>query len=340
MFHRHQPPVRLRRPVRGGMLHQFHAKMNRLPAHLTSEDDWKQDQPGVRLSRVFGVVLGIHVIAIGGLMAYEMFRHREHPAGTTTALRPAVREARPVAGAGARPDRVVDTFADDPIHDGLVKHVVAPGERPSDIAARFAVDEKALLVKNRIGEGRAFQSGMKLVIPNRQLVGTPPAAPERLLAPAHPASAPEVGASPVASAPVETPAPDGLVPVTPRAFDPSLPRRRAEAVAEAAPAKRTAPATAKTTPRPATKVAPVVAAAPKKAAASPAKKTATAGAKKPDSVAAKPKAKGRVHVVKQGENAYRIAKAYGVNLDQLIKTNGIDPSTLRPGTTLSIPPSR
>ena len=33
--------------------------------HLTSEDDWKQDQPGVRLSRVFGVVLGIHIAAPG-----------------------------------------------------------------------------------------------------------------------------------------------------------------------------------------------------------------------------------------------------------------------------------
>jgi len=107
------------------MLHKFHARMNRLPAHLTSEDDWKQDQPGVRLSRVFGVVLGIHIVAIGGLMAYEMFRHREPSPGSTTALRSAPREARPAPAAMA-PARGRDTFADEPAHDGMVKHVVAP----------------------------------------------------------------------------------------------------------------------------------------------------------------------------------------------------------------------
>ena len=54
----------------------------------------------------------------------------------------------------------------------------------------------------------------------------------------------------------------------------------------------------------------------------------------------KPKAKGRVYVVKDGDTAYRIAKIYGVNVDQLVKTNGINPSTLRPGTTLTIPAAR
>lgn len=301
MSRHHQPIVRLRRPPQG-MLHRLHAKMNRLPAHLTSEDDWKQDQPGVRLSRVFGVVLGIHIVAIGGLMAYEMFRHREHPAAAPTAFRPALREARPGTAMVAPAARVKDSFADDPKHARLRTHVVAPGEGLGEIAAQYGVDEKALHLKNLLGQGRAFKSGMKLVIPNRQLEAAAPMDPDRLLA----GDAPARGAEPAAA----------LAPVARPAFDPSLPVLRAEPVAE-----------------PAAPAAPAMAAVPKKKASAPAKKLETAAA-------TKPKSKGRVHVVKSGENAYRIAKAYGVNVDQLVKTNGINPSALRPGTTLTIPPAR
>jgi LysM repeat protein len=316
------------------MLHQLHAKMNRLPAHLTSEDDWKQEQPGVRLSRVFGVVLGIHIVAIGGLMAYEMFRHRDNPPPNTAALRPAVREARPSAGAATQ-TRVADAFADDPVHDGMLKHVVAPGERLGDIAARYAVDEKALMVKNRLGENRPFQSGMKLVIPNRQLQAAAPVTPAPLatgspslsaLAPAAPAPVPAEAAADAG---------DGLVPVARRPYDPSLPTLPAEPVVETTASKQEASRTAgpaKPSARPsAAKTPSAVAATPKKPAA-PNKKAETA--------AAKPKAKGRVHVVKDGDTAYRIAKAYGVNVDQLVKTNGINPNALRPGTPLTIPPAR
>ena len=43
------------------------------PARTTG----KRDSPNIKLSRVFGIVLGIHLVAIGGLMAYEMFRHKD-----------------------------------------------------------------------------------------------------------------------------------------------------------------------------------------------------------------------------------------------------------------------
>lgn len=344
MFHRSPPPLRLRRPVSGGVLYQLNAKLNRLPAHLTSEDDWKHDQPGVRLSRVFGVVLGIHIIAIGGLMAYEMFRHRENPNATTASLRPASREARPTSV--ARGDRI-DTFADEPANNSLRKHVVAPGERLGDIAAQYGVDEKTLMVKNKLGEARAFQSGLKLVIPDRQSEGAVSTSPERLLAasqaPPTEAAPPDAGAA-VAS-PHETS--DGLTPVEPPPYDPSLPTKRAEVVAEAPAVKpKTAAPSAKPASRPsvnaAAKPAPNAATSAKKLAGTPAKRTESSPGKKPETAAvkSKPKATGRVHVVKDGETAYRIAKAYGVNLDQLIKTNGINPNTLRPGTTLSIPSTR
>jgi LysM repeat protein len=325
--------------------------MNRLPAHLTSEDDWKQDRPGVRLSRVFGVVLGIHIVAIGGLMAYEMFRHSDQPSGSTTALRPAVRESRSPSTTPVAAMRPSDAFADDPAHDLMRKHVVASGERLAEIAALYGVDEKVLHAKNRLGPGRPLQSGMKLVIPNRQLQAAVPGAaaaatgsdvpvdPGQLLASppvkksAVPTVVESVDDSAVAAAPAAVDDNDdddgvgAMVAVDPSVYDPSLPVLRAEPVAEA-PARK----------------APVAAAPQKKPVTTPqiAKKqtASSAGTVAVTTAKPKPKAKGRVYVVKDGDTAYRIAKIYGVNVDQLVKTNGINPSTLRPGTTLTIPAAR
>lgn len=352
MSRQFQPTERLRRPQKG-VLHRLHAKMNRLPAHLTSEDDWKQDRPGVRLSRVFGVVLGIHIVAIGGLMAYEMFRHSDQPSGSTTALRPAVRESRSPSTTPVAAMRPSDAFADDPAHDLMRKHVVASGERLAEIAALYGVDEKVLHAKNRLGPGRPLQSGMKLVIPNRQLQAAVPGAaaaaaatgsdvpvdPGQLLAspPVKKSAVPTVVESADDSAVAAAPAAvddnddgDGIgamVAVDPSVYDPNLPVLRAEPVAEA-PARK----------------APVAAAPKKKPVTTPqiAKKqtTASAGTVAVTTAKPKPKAKGRVYVVKDGDTAYRIAKIYGVNVDQLVKTNGINPSALRPGTTLTIPAAR
>jgi len=338
---RHDPsPLRLRRPIKkGGVLHHLHARMNRLPAHLTREDDWKEEQPGVRLSRVFGVVLGIHVVAIGGLMAYEMFRHRSLPAGNTTALRPAAREVRPVPGAASHP-HPVDTFADDPAHEGMVKHVVAPGERLADIAARYKVDEKALMVKNRLGDGRPFQSGMKLVIPNNRLHAGGPVPPAPLAAASTQATVAAASpAEPPARSPRTPVAPsgDGLVAVTPAPYDPSLPTLPAQPVDDTPAAKPSAPRSQSGS---SSSVRPSAAAKTGANVAVTSKKPAASQPKKPETAAVKPKGKARMHVVKDGDTAYRIARAYGVNVDQLIRTNGINPNALRPGTTLTIPSSR
>lgn len=354
MSRQFQPTERLRRPQKG-VLYRLHAKMNRLPAHLTREDDWKQDRPGVRLSRVFGVVLGIHIVAIGGLMAYEMFRHSDQPSGSTTALRPAVREARSPSTTPVAAMRPSDAFADDPAHDLMRKHVVASGERLAEIAALYGVDEKVLHAKNRLGPGRPLQSGMKLVIPNRQLQAAVPGAaaasagsevpvdPGQLLASptvkksAVPPVVEPVDEAPAVEAAVESAVDanddandDGIgamVAVDPSVYDPKLPVLRAEPVVEA-PARK----------------APVAVAPKKKPVTTPqiAKKqtASSAGTVAVTTAKPKPKAKGRVYVVKEGDTAYRIAKTYGVNVDQLVKTNGINPSTLRPGTTLTIPAAR
>jgi LysM repeat protein len=233
------------------------------------------------------------------------------------------------------------------------KHVVASGERLAEIAALYGVDEKVLHAKNRLGPGRPLQSGMKLVIPNRQLQAAVPGAaaasagsdvpvdPGQLLASPTvkksviPPVVEAVDEAPAVEAAVEPAVDDNddddgigaMVAVDPSVYDPNLPVLRAEPVAEA-PARK---APVAITPKKKPVTTPQIA---KKQTASSAGTVAVTTAKP------KPKAKGRVYVVKDGDTAYRIAKIYGVNVDQLVKTNGINPSTLRPGTTLTIPAAR
>ncbi len=298
---------------RRGMLEQWHAKLHRLPAHLTGEDEWQPEQSGVRLSRVFGMVLGIHVVAIGGLMMYEKFRHQE--GDQEVAMKPAAREiTAPVpttqAATGANP------VLDNPANDGLRRHVVAPGERLSDIAARYGVEEKVLQEKNLLGLERPLALGMELVIPNRQVVAMAPTDEARLparisqVSPGTPSAA-TLPMVPVASRVAS--ADDGPENTVIHGEPPFAP--------DPAPAAATKPKTSKP---------------PAKAQVAETKKTTP----KPAAPAAKPAPKGRVHVVKNGETAYGIARIYRVNVDRLVKENGIKPTALRPGTKLVIPASR
>lgn len=65
---------------------------------------------------------------------------------------------------------------------------------------------------------------------------------------------------------------------------------------------------------------------------------ATAPPRPPVSIPEGTDVAGVVHVVRPGQNAYRIAKAYGLEPDDLMRTNGIDdPRTLAVGQELFVP---
>gem|GEM_PF-434480 len=44
----------------------------KLAANVTEEQDWYLDTPDVRLTRIFTVVLLLHVLAVGGILAFKM----------------------------------------------------------------------------------------------------------------------------------------------------------------------------------------------------------------------------------------------------------------------------
>ncbi len=45
---------------------------SKLAANVTEEQDWYLDTPDVRLTRIFTVVLILHVVAVGGILAFKM----------------------------------------------------------------------------------------------------------------------------------------------------------------------------------------------------------------------------------------------------------------------------
>lgn len=61
------------------------------------------------------------------------------------------------------------------------------------------------------------------------------------------------------------------------------------------------------------------------------------GKKAPQPVAAVEAPKARYHVVQEKESLWKIAKQYGVKVDEIVRLNDIDKDKLRPGMTLKIP---
>ena len=48
-------------------------KTHRLSANVTGEEDWEVDEPQIRMSRAFAVMLVLHLVAVGGLFAFHVF---------------------------------------------------------------------------------------------------------------------------------------------------------------------------------------------------------------------------------------------------------------------------
>lgn len=86
-----QPAVRSRRRSQSRRLWSRlgrQEKKYRLPANVTGEDDWEVDVPQIRMSRAFGVMLVLHLVAVGGLFAFHMFGRDDHAAREQAGLTP------------------------------------------------------------------------------------------------------------------------------------------------------------------------------------------------------------------------------------------------------------
>jgi LysM repeat protein len=172
----------IKKPIKGSPKKRLRAAAQRAAAKYADED-YGADEPNVKLSRAFVVVLLLHVVAVGGIFAFSALKDRQ------TATVPGKGEANGRKPSTALTNGTPDKGAVKPIPadvQGLVDtskapvssagkspnsaeparvYVVQRGDSPAGIAKKFKVSSVSLLKTNNIDDPKKLQIGQKLLIP-------------------------------------------------------------------------------------------------------------------------------------------------------------------------------
>jgi LysM repeat protein len=316
-----------RKRRRGPWYKMFAKTETRLSARVTREEDWQTDVPNIRLSRAFVIVLLMHLVVGGALIAFTLMNPGDANAqAKATPKRPAAKVAgvdKQTEGVpGKTETRPSAKVASNDRADDMRRHIVHSGDSVSKIARQYGVSSDEIHAVNRIDELYQLYQGRVLKIPvsasnpvplesafasrpsnnGTNVVKTeaprfpitipraevtPPVVIE---APTPPAAAVEETILPESIATISRPVVEEEVVVTPPrpVREPTIVRPRGVPVAAPAPTER--------------------------------------------------RSAGKTYKVVKGDNPFRIAKKYGVNYKKLLSHNGItDPSKLQIGQTLRIP---
>lgn len=290
-----------------GVLRRLRARTQSETIHLTQEDEWDTEVPNIRLSRVFAVVLILHVVAVGGMLAFQMLNPDETTADNAnpTPVAPGSSgDSSPAAGlAETLPQQ---PRLGDPSVEGLRHYRVQSGDNLVKIARDRGVPIEELERLNGLDAGKKLYPGLILYLPNRQIKASQPEDVEALLADSRSTTI----------QPRNRPDAQGTAARTAEA-DPDVPRAT-PVLGKLSPTSQS-PATG-------SRVAP---SAPAPAAA--ANKPAAADDKRVLGMV-------KVYTVEKGDTAYGIGRKFGVSPDQLLKVNGVtDAAKLQIGQQLKIP---
>ncbi len=292
-------------------------------------------EPNMKLSHAFVVVLLLHILAVGGVFAFNSLKSRH---STPERAKPVAADQADTGtgtvpkgtGANAASPAVVTEKTpakNQPSEVSTSTYTVVAGDTLHRIAAAQKTTVEAIEQANGIESNTAIRVGQVLKIPTK---GTPvPAKPVLKTAPVVAKTA-EAKPAPVIAKPVDVkPAP--VAAKTTEAKPAPLAAKPVEA--------KPVPAAAKTVEA---KPVPVVPKANDTPAAPVAKTTETAAAKPVEktAVAEQPKAAAseKTYTVAKGDNPYSIAKKLKVSYNDLIKANSIsDPTKLQIGQKLMVP---
>jgi LysM repeat protein len=159
-----------------------------------AEEDYGSEEPNVRLSRAFVVVLLLHVVAVGGIFAFSALKDRQgggsagkpqkaaEPVKAKTAattLPPGVREPGITEKSGTKSEaqKIIDSprqasspkpqngSSSESAAEPGKTYIVQKGDSPAAIAKKFKVSYAELLKTNNIEDPKRLQIGQRLVIP-------------------------------------------------------------------------------------------------------------------------------------------------------------------------------
>jgi LysM repeat protein len=183
----------IRRPLKLAPKKKLRAAAQRSTARHR-EEDYSAEEPNVKLSRAFVVVLLLHVVAVGGIFAFSALKDRQNagaagkPESASLKLPATQGNAGRESGIANKPggktvpaevQKVVDSShgsgngGTKTQSSGIVQevgesarmYVVQRGDSPAGIARKFKVSYADLLKTNNIEDPKRLQIGQKLVIP-------------------------------------------------------------------------------------------------------------------------------------------------------------------------------
>ncbi len=286
-----------------------------LPANVTGEDDWEVEVPHIKMSRAFIIMLVLHIVAIGGLVAFNVW-------GKDSSRKAAEQ-------AGASQTGSDESKATLPVSEELRTHVFQSTDTLPLIAARYNVSVADLEAANI---ARTIAPGVNLTIPS-----TP-----RRIGPADIASTdPDpLEPSPISNELVSNPPPVESVPDMPLDVIPDDLKAASGPVAitsKPAETDEDADADAGDSPaRAAKKDRDVVDPTPPPAVG----KVRTTPAPGKPAPASKP-AGQRTHVVTKGDTVFNVARKYNCTPSEIMKLNGIgNNARIGVGQILKVPVKR
>ena len=184
----------IKRPVKKTPRKKLRAAGQRSAAKY-AEEDYSAEEPNVKLSRAFVVVLLLHVVAVGGIFAFSALKDQQTgnvagkvesangkaPPSQTKAVRDAgtpdragnkavapdvqrLVESSHLAGTGGGKAQYSNVAQEGSGEAGKF-YVVQSGDSPARIAKKFKVSYADLLKVNNIEDPKKLQIGQKLVIP-------------------------------------------------------------------------------------------------------------------------------------------------------------------------------
>jgi LysM repeat protein len=184
----------IRKPLKVTPRKKLRAAAQRSAAKY-AEEDYSAEEPNVKLSRAFVVVLLLHVVAVGGIFAFSALK--DHQTGISAGKSEPVNQKSPAtqtsapretgtmdksAGKAVPADvqKLVDSSrssgnsnskaqsngaAQEGAGESAKVYVVQKGDSPAGIARKFKVNYADLLRTNNIEDPKRLQIGQKLVIP-------------------------------------------------------------------------------------------------------------------------------------------------------------------------------
>jgi LysM repeat protein len=146
----------IKRPVQRMPRRKLRAAAARKSARY-DDDEYLVEEPNVKLSRAFVVVLLLHIVAVGGIFAFSTLKDRQ---SSTNA-------AKNQAGTASPTSTPAPTIAKERPHSSsqnLVYQVKA-GDTLAGIAAQFGLTARDLETANNLPPGTIVAIGRELVIP-------------------------------------------------------------------------------------------------------------------------------------------------------------------------------